>query len=166
MHRHSLRRLTETVSQRRRGAAVVEFAVMAPVFLTLTLGSVELGYALNASNTLYGALREGGRLASQDWSDMLEPNETPNDKVIQDVRNMLTAARIPGDEVTLTIVHADGPSAGQPFDLADPDNYLELFTINAEIPYEEVSLISGYFLKGQSLRASITFRMGRVSLVN
>ena len=49
---------------------------MAPVFLTLTLGSIEVGYALNASNTLYGALREGGRLASQDWSTMLAPGET------------------------------------------------------------------------------------------
>jgi Flp pilus assembly protein TadG len=150
----------------RRGAAAVEFAIMAPIFLILTLGSVELGYALNASNTLYGALREGGRLASQDWSTMIEPPETANDKVIQDIKNMLTAARIPGDEVTLEIVYADGPSQGQPFDLQDPDNYLETFTINAEIPYEEVSLIPGHFLEGQSLRASISFRMGRVTQVN
>ncbi|MGD9857455.1 MAG: TadE/TadG family type IV pilus assembly protein [Planctomycetaceae bacterium] len=159
-------RSTHSQRESRRGAAVVEFAVMAPVFLILTLGSVELGYALNASNTLYGALREGGRLASQDWSTMLAPNETANDKVLQDIRNMLTASRIPGTEVTLTIVHADGPSAGETFDLEDPDNYLELFTINANVPYEEVSTISGYFLQGQSLSASITFRMGRVTLVN
>lgn len=139
---------------------------MAPVFLILTLGSVELGYALNASNTLHGALREGGRLASQDWSSMLGPNETPNEKVIQDIRNMLTAARIPGDQVTLTITHADGPSAGDAFDLADEDNYLEMFTITAVVPYDQVSLIPGRFLANQSLRATISFRMGRVTLVN
>lgn len=150
----------------RRGAAAVEFAIMAPVFLILTLGSVELGYALNASNTMYGALREGGRLASQDWSTMIEPGVTANEKVIQDIKNMLTAARIPGEHVTLEIVHADGPSEGQPFDLQDPDNYLATFTIEAEIPYANVSLIPGHFLEGQSLRASISFRMGRVTQVN
>ncbi len=166
MHRPLTLSPTNSLQQHRRGAAAVEFAVMAPVFLILTLGSVELGYALNASNTLYGALREGGRLASQDWSTMLEPGETANDKVIQDIKNMLTAARIPGDQVTISIVAADGMNAGAPFDLEDPNNYLEMFKISAEVPYEQVSLLAGYFLKGQKLRASISFRMGRVTLVN
>ncbi len=166
MHRPLTLNSTNPPRKRRRGAAAVEFAVMAPVFLILTLGSVELGYALNASNTLYGALREGGRLASQDWSTMLAPGETANDKVIQDIRNMLTAARIPGDKVTISIVAADGTSAGSPFDLEDTNNYLEMFKISAEVPYDQVSLLSGYFLKGQTLRASISFRMGRVTLVN
>lgn len=154
----------QTRSDRRRGAAVVEFAIMAPVFLTLTLGSVEIGYALNASNTLYGVLREGGRLASQDWSDVLGPGENANDKVTQDLRNMLTAARIPGSEVTINIVHADGANAGDPFDLEDENNYLEMFTIEATVPYEEISLIPGNYLGGQDLRAAISFRMGRSSL--
>ena len=159
--------VTRTTSEtKRRGAAAVEFAIMAPIFMFLTLGSVELGYALNASNTLYGALREGGRLASQDWTTMIEPPDTANAKVIRDIQNMLTAARIPGDQVTLTIVYADGPSAGQPFDLQDPDNYLQTFTINAAIPYEHVSLIPGHWLEGHDLRAAISFRMGRVTQVN
>jgi Flp pilus assembly protein TadG len=137
---------------------------MAPVFLVLTLGTIEMGYALNASNTMYGALREGGRLASQDWSTMLQPGETANDKVIQDIKNMLTAARIPGNLVTVEIVHADSPSTV--FDLADPNNYLEMFTIKASIPFDQVSVIPGHRLAGDSLRAEVTFRMGRVTLVN
>lgn len=166
MRRHPKLNRCASKQERRRGAAVVEFAVMAPVFLILTLGSVELGYALNASNTLYGALREGGRLASQDWSSMLEPNETANEKVIQDIKNMLTAARIPGDAVTISITHAEGSSTGQPFDLEDQDNYLKMFTISAEVPYEDVTLISGHFLRNQKLSAQISFRMGRVTLVD
>ncbi len=153
-----------TLEPRRRGAAVVEFAIMAPVFLTLTLGSIEVGYALNTSNNLYGALREGGRLASQDWSKMLAPGQTANDKVIQDLRNMLTAARIPGDQVTIEIVHADGGGAGSPFNLQDENNYLEMFTIVATIPYDQISLIPGDYLGGQTLRAEISFRMGRSNL--
>lgn len=148
----------------RRGAAIVEFAIMAPVYLILTLGTVELGYALNASNTMYGTLREGGRLASQDFSQTLVPGETANDKVIQDIKNMLTAARIPGSLVTVTIEYADAP--GTPFDLEDPDNYLEMFTIHAEVNYEDVSLIPGHYLSGEKLRASLSFRLGRVQLVD
>ncbi len=137
---------------------------MAPVFLTLTLGSVEVGYALNASNTMYGVLREGGRLASQNWSTMLAPGQTANAKVTQDLRNMLTASRIPGNLVTIDIVHADGDNAGDPFDLEDEDNYLEMFSIVASVPYDQISLIPGDYLGGQNLRASISFRMGRSNL--
>ncbi len=163
-----MRRFTTTNNRtspdRRRGAAVVEFAIMAPVFLTLTLGSVEVGYALNASNTLYGVLREGGRLASQDWSTMLGPGETANAKVTQDLKNMLTAGRIPGNQVTIEIVHADGANAGDPFDLEDENNYLEMFTITASVPFDQISLLPGDYLGGQDLRASISFRMGRSNL--
>ena len=55
---------------------------------------------------------------------------------------------------------------GTTFDLEDPDNYLEMFTIHAEVDYEDVSLIPGHFLGGEQLRASLSFRMGRVQLVN
>jgi len=150
---------------RRRGAAIVEFAVTAPVFLVLTLGIVELGYALNASNTLYGTLREGGRLASQDFTPLLEPGENANAKVVADIKAMLTASRIPGTDVDISIVHADGAEAGSPFDLMNKNNYLKLFKITAEVPYESVSLIPGHFLGGEKLRADITFRMGRVQQV-
>lgn len=135
---------------------------MAPVYLLLTLGTVELGYALNASNTMHGAIREGGRLASQDFSTILAPGESANDKVTQDIKNMLTAARIPGDAVTVLIERADQP--GTAFDLEDPDNYLEYFRIQLCIDYEDVSAIPGHFLGGYQLKADMAFRMGRVTL--
>src|SRR5690606_5939189 len=112
MQRNSFHRSHHTgtpSSVRRRGAAVVEFAVMAPLFLLLGLGAVEMGYALNASNTMYGVGREGGRLASQDFTKSLAPGQTANEKVIQDIKNMLPAAGIDGDNVTVTIEHADAP---------------------------------------------------------
>lgn len=144
----------------RRGAAVVEFAVMAPLFLLLVLGVVEMGYALNASNTLYGVCREGGRLASQDFSKTLAPGQTANEKVILDIKNMLTAAGIHGDNVTVTIEHADSP--GSTFDLEDPDNYLEYFRINVAVDYEDVTSLPGKYLGGKEMTAGITFRLGRV----
>jgi Flp pilus assembly protein TadG len=149
-------------SQHRRGAAVVEFAVMAPLFLMLVLGVVEIGYALDASNTLYGVVREGGRLASQDFRKTLPPGQTANQKVIQDIKNMLTAAGINGTNVTVTIEHADAP--GSTFDLEDPDNYLDYFRIRVQVAYENVSTIPGSYLAGRVLSADITFRLGHVTV--
>jgi Flp pilus assembly protein TadG len=149
-------------SQHRRGAAVVEFAVMAPLFLMLALGVMEIGYALDASNTLYGVVREGGRLASQDFSKSLAPGQTANEKVIQDIKNMLTAAGIDGSNVTVTIEHADSP--GTTFDLENPDNYLDYFRIRVQVAYENVSSLSGNYLAGRVLSADITFRLGHVTV--
>lgn len=165
MQRASFRHAHESgteLSSHRRGAATVEFAVMAPVFLLLVLGVVEMGYALNASNTLYGVVREGGRLASQDFSKTLAPGQTANDKVIQDIKNMLTAAGIDGSNVTVTIEHADAP--GTTFDLENPDNYLDYFRIKVAVDYENVSTIPGHYLAGQVMTADITFRLGRVQM--
>lgn len=95
---------------------------------------------------------------------MLAPGETANAKVIQDIKNMLTASRIPGNQVTIEIVHADGPNAGSPFDLEDEDNYLQMFTITGSVPFDQITLLPGNYLGGSDLQAAITFRMGRTTL--
>ncbi|QDU41424.1 TadE-like protein [Maioricimonas rarisocia] len=160
----STTRHEESRQQSRSGAATVEFALVAPLFLTLVLGTVEMGTAINAAQTMNAAIREGGRLATMNYEANLAPGQTPNQKVIQDIRNFLTASGIPGDEVTITITHADGASAGSTFDLADPDNYLELFQITATVPYSEVSTFPMNYMSGQTLRAALVFRMARSNL--
>lgn len=150
----------------RRGAAAVEFALLAPVFVTLVLGSIEIGRGCAATQKLASALREGGRLATMDYSDHLQKGQTPNDKVIQDIRNFLTASGIPGSKVTLSITHADGQNAGQTFNFADPGNALSRFQIRAEIPYS--ALGTTYFIPThpETLHATLVWRMGRSSLVD
>lgn len=134
---------------------------MAPLFLILTLGVVEVGFGLNASNTLHGAVREGGRLASQDFKKTVAPGQTANEKVIQDIKNMLTAAGIDGDDVTVTIEHADNP--GTDFNLEDGNNYLKYFRIEVSVPSEDVlDSLAGRYLGGKNMRAGMTFRMGRI----
>src|SRR5687768_6598342 len=49
---------------RRRGAAVVEFAVVAPVLFILVLGLIEMGRAVMVSQILVNASREGARKAA------------------------------------------------------------------------------------------------------
>ncbi|REJ84440.1 MAG: pilus assembly protein [Planctomycetota bacterium] len=150
----------------RRGTAAVEFAVMMPLFLMLVLGTWEMGTALTAGTKMAAAVREGGRLASMDFEKSLAPGQTANEKVEADIKNFLTASGIPGDNVTVSITHADGASAGSPFDLQDPDNYLELFRITVSTDYESVGSFPLEYMAGQTLEESMIFRMGRVALSN
>lgn len=49
------------VTERQRGAAAVEFALVVPLLLSLLLGIVEFGYFLFLSASAAGAAREGAR---------------------------------------------------------------------------------------------------------
>lgn len=50
--------------RRRRGQAIVEFAVVLPVFLLLILGVIDFGMVAHQSQSLGHAAREGARLAA------------------------------------------------------------------------------------------------------
>jgi hypothetical protein len=145
----------------RRGTAVMEFAVVVPLFLTLVIGVLESGQALHASNVMAAAVREGGRLAAMDWNGFVPEGFTPNTKVIADTRNLLTAAGLPGDQATITITSAEGSDAGQSFDLADSDNTYRLFTLRIEIPYAEISTFPSTFMHGHTITSELTFRAVR-----
>ena len=49
----------------RRGAAVVEFAVVSPLLFLLVMGAIDVGQFVNVSQTVSDASREGARLAAQ-----------------------------------------------------------------------------------------------------
>jgi hypothetical protein len=142
---------------------MVEFAVLAPLFLTLSLGVIEAGQALEASNIMAAAVREGGRLACMDYDGIVGSGQTPNQKVIADVRNFLLASKLPGNDATIRIVSAEGADSGQTFDLSVPANQYRLFKIDVSIPYSEISVFPVTFMQGQTITASLIFRCGRVA---
>jgi len=150
--------------QSRTGAAVVEFALVAPLFLTLVLGTVELGRALDVSSNLSAAVREGGRLASMDSQEYVESGSTANAKVISDIKNILTANGIDGTNVTVTITHADGANAGSTFDLEDSNNDQGHFKVEASVLYDNVSIFPLHTVAGTTLRSAIVLRKGRSAL--
>src|ERR687887_330805 len=49
---------------RRQGAAVTEFAIVAPVFFMMVIGFIEFGRALMVQQVLVNASRVGARMAS------------------------------------------------------------------------------------------------------
>src|ERR687888_572732 len=49
--------------RRRSGQSMVEFAVLAPIFFLLLLGTIDLGRAIYVYNSISDAAREGARAA-------------------------------------------------------------------------------------------------------
>lgn len=151
--------------QPRRGAVTVEFALIAPLFVALVMGTIQTGLAITAAQTMTAALREAGRLASMDYSNRLLAGQTINQKVIQDIKNFLTAEGIDGSKVSITITAADGASAGATFDLGDAANELALFKIRAVVPYSAITSVTFFPHTEQTISASIVYRKGKKTLI-
>ncbi len=162
MTRNSMRRerqgLANTTTD-RGGAAAVEFAMVAPLFLMLVMGMVEYSIAINAYNTLYAAVREGGRLASMEFSAYVTPNQSANDKVIRDIRTFLNASGLPGNAVTIEITDVE---TGGTFDLAATANYMRMFRISASVPYDQISSTPISYFRGAVIQAQMVYRRGQV----
>ncbi len=89
------RRLTRLLKG-SRGAAIVEFALLLPLFLTLVFAVIELGSAWYSKQMLVNASREGARLGA-----MFEGAD--DSQVESFVANLLNQAGYPGTvEVTST----------------------------------------------------------------
>jgi hypothetical protein len=55
--------MRKILGHRLRGQSMVEFAVLAPIFFMLLLGTIDLGRAVYIYNTISDAAREGARAA-------------------------------------------------------------------------------------------------------
>ena len=156
-----MRRLNHDIqTQNRKGVAAVECAIVLPIMMVLVLGLIEIGTALRASTIMQSSVREAGRLASMDWRYVVEDGETPNAKVEQDIRNFVTASGLPGDDLVVSIEHAEGDSAGAEFDISDADNELKLILIEITLPYASISLFPTQYMGGTDLRAGVVSRAG------
>ncbi len=115
----------------RRGAVVVEFAIVVPVLVILLLGLVTVSQMCQTSIVMKNALRQGARLAGMDRKGILADGQSTNEKIALDIQNFLEAAGYNGDDATISITH---PDTGETLDLDDPANDFELFEVTLELP--------------------------------
>ncbi len=108
---------------RRRGAAVVEFAVVLPLLLTVLFGIIEYGWVFMVRQTLQTAAREGARLA------VLQTSVSPYANVLTRVSNVMQPTGLTTYEVTMSHATAANP----------------VETITVTVPYNDVSLMGGFF---------------------
>ncbi len=118
--------------QCRKGAAVVEFAIVGPLMIMLTMGMMEVGRAVMVKQVMVNASREGARMA-------ILPSAS-SQTVIAQVQSQLSAASINGTTVTLSPPSLDNAPAGTPVTVAISVNASQVswipnpaFTLNRTI---------------------------------
>lgn len=94
-----------------RGAALVEFAVLAPLLLMLLFGIVSAGIAFNESLTLTHAAREAGRSAAtlpvSNFADLDAWLGAVSTRIVDDADGSLDNG-VPGRTICVAYVHPDG----------------------------------------------------------
>lgn len=129
---------------RRRGAATVEFAIVAPLLFLLVLGIIEFGRLMMVQEILTNGAREAARQA-------VLPTATKSE-VEQVVKNYMDANQISG--YTLQTTDPATTSGGSPV------------TITLSVPYANVSWLPGEVIQwsgGQTLTARVIMRKERAS---
>jgi Flp pilus assembly protein TadG len=123
----------------RRGSAVVEFAVVAPIFITLVFGMIEYGRMVMVQQLITNAAREGARRGVLDGATTAEVQTA--------VTSHLSNASVTG--ATVTVNPSPPSSAG----------YGAPVTVTVSIPFSQVSWIpTPMFLTVKTLTASSVMR--------
>jgi len=140
-----------STTEQRRGAAVVEFALVVPLFFTLVFGIIEFGQGFMVSQLINSAAREGARVAITPGTTNAEV-----EAAVLDIIDRSTTTDPGNVTVTITIV----PSGTNP----DPSNQVaaahkrDLCIVDVRVAFADVSLVTGHFLNGVQLRGSCSMR--------
>ena len=125
----------------QRGAALVEFAILLPVFIFLVMGIIELGWALYVQNALGDAARLGTRLAVTDSTKTAI-------SITSAITTYLQNANVdPGANLTVIFSPNNFSSQGRGV----------LISVTISMPYSAVSILpTTLFLTKTTLSASNT----------
>ncbi len=122
----------------RRGQAMVEFAIVAPIFLLILFGIIDFGRYVYYVQVLNNAAREGTRYAIVHGANSLAKTGPPDDPsgaaVVDKVRDYAIGVFGAEDAATLTIT----PTWGTPPDV--PDNERGT-SVTVEVTYAFRSLV-------------------------
>ena len=124
---------------KRRGAAAVEFAIVAPLFFLLVFGMIEFGRMVMVQQVITNGSREGARIAVLDGAT--------TDEVRTAVSTYLQSSAVAGASVTIS---PDPPSSA---------GYGEPVAVTVSVPFSQVSwLPSPMFLAGSTMTATSVMR--------
>jgi len=112
--------IRKTDQARARGGAVVEFAVVLPLLMTILLGIIEYGWVFMVRQTMQNAAREGCRQL------VLQTSVDPYPTVYSRIAEAMAPTGLSDYSTTLT--HSGCEE-----------------TVQLSVPYSEVSLFGGFF---------------------
>ena len=129
---------------RRRGTAVVELALVLPIFFAVVLGIIEFGRAMMVGQLVTNAAREASRMAIL--------NGSSNAQVEQWIEDFLSSAvNIDSGDIDITITVTPAPGNPNPGNEVGNAMARDLCTIRVEVPVEEVSFLPTKYLTGRNL---------------
>jgi hypothetical protein len=135
----ALPRVCRLCRRKRRGAAAVEFALVAPIFFLTVLGMIEVGRAVMVQQVLVNASREGARRAVLDGATATN--------VTSFVTTYLNGAAIYGATISYPQGNPESAGYGAPVE------------VKVLIPFSQVSWVPApMYLKGANLSASTVMR--------
>ena len=144
-HAPKVEKVCRLCRRKRRGAAVVEFAIVAPVFFLLVFGMIEYGRMVMVQQILTNASREGARAAVLDGAT--------SSGVEEKVLNYLTSCSINGADVDIN--PPNPASAG----------YGTGITVTVTVPFSQVSwLPTPMFPGNQNMTLTANSVMRRESI--
>ncbi len=138
-----LRRTTRIAAARRgRGQALVEFALVIPIFLLLLVALFDLGLAVFAYNTLTNATREGARMA-------IVNQYTPS--IIDRAKSQTAIVELDAPNVEFWQVAADGTADKSKPQCNRPVAVGCLAVVRFEATYRPITPIISNFLFGSGV---------------
>lgn len=110
----------------RRGAVVVEFALVLPLLALLVFGIIEFGHVFFVRQGLINAARVGARTATLSMDDAQRVS-----LVMARAQQALDAGGLSGYDITIDYVIQPPPS--------------DAHVVTVSVPYSEVSLLGAFF---------------------
>jgi len=117
--------MVRRAGDRRRGAAIVEFAVVLPLLLVLLFGIIDFGWVFMVRQTLTNAAREGCRVAVLKTATA--------DDVLDRVREVMSST---------------GYAEGTDWTVEASEIAAEVQWVRVSIGIDKVSLTGGFILQG------------------
>ncbi|MBB03101.1 pilus assembly protein [bacterium] len=160
MRRAFFHNRSNTSSEKRRGAALVEFAIVVPVFGLFLAAMVEFGHVYMVQTTLRGAAKKAARLGIGD-------GVTSADVSAEATRIVQSACRTDGLTVLIKDAGLFDTSTEVPDDLDFDDlpnielvdaEPRQLFIVRLELPYDDVALFPPFWVDNIRLHSQSVMR--------
>jgi Flp pilus assembly protein TadG len=131
-------------NKKRRGAAAVEFAVVAPVLIMLVFGMIEFGRAIMVQQVIVNASREGARTAVIEGASLADVNGAITAQLdAATIADRTIAFRVNGSTVSDPTVGSAGDSV----------------SVDISVNYADITwLPSPSYLGGTQLQATSVMR--------
>lgn len=128
----------------RQGAAMVEMALVLPIFMMVSLGIIEFGRAMMVSNMVTNAAREGARAAVVDGSSNAQVQQIVVDFLV-------TSLGIQSSSVNVTITVTPATGNPNPANQCSSAHTRDLIQLEVRVPYSAVAMIPADYLQGVQL---------------